>query len=66
MDRQHTRVDEDHHHLEEVARAIGANHEISRRVLAELDPGDGLAEGMIDVLIADTVSAGRRMDLHTQ
>ena len=31
-----------------------------------LDPGDGLAEGMIDVLIADTVSTGRRMDLHTQ
>lgn len=66
MDRQHTRVDQDHHNLEEVARAIGADHEISRWVLTELDPRDRLAESVIDVLIADTVPTGRRIDLHTQ
>ena len=66
MDRQHTGVDEDHHHLEQVARPIRADHEISRRVLTELDPRDGLVEGMIDVIVADSVSTGRRMDLHTQ
>lgn len=66
MDRQHSGVDEDHHHLEQVPHPIRANHEISRRVLTELDLRDGLAEGMIDVLIADAVSTGRRMDLHTQ
>ena len=65
MDRQHTGVDEDHHDLEEVARAIRADHEIAWRVLSKLDPRDGLPEGMIDVLIADTVSASGRMDLHT-
>jgi len=41
MDRQHTCVDGDHHDLEEVARAIGADHEIARRVLTKLDPRDG-------------------------
>ena len=66
MDRQHTGVDEDHHDLEQVARPIRADHEISRRVLTELDPRDGLVECMIDVIVADTVSTGRRMDLHTQ
>ncbi|MFZ0377064.1 MAG: hypothetical protein WCD11_18745 [Solirubrobacteraceae bacterium] len=42
MDRQHARVDEDHHDLEEIAGAIGADHEISRWVLTELGPRDGL------------------------
>jgi hypothetical protein len=56
----------DHHDLEEIAGAIGADHEISRWILTELGPRDGLAEGMIDVVIGDTVSAGRRMDLHTE
>ena len=65
MDRQHARGDEDHHHLEQIARPIGADHEVARRLLTELHPRDGLAEGMIDVLITDTVSTGRRMDLHT-
>ena len=65
MDRQRIRVDEDHDDLEEIARPIRPDHEISRRVLTEFHPRDGPAEGMIDVVIAHTVSTGRRMDLHT-
>jgi hypothetical protein len=48
------------------AGAIGADDEIARRVLAKLDPRDGLPVGMLDVLIADTVPASRRVNLHTQ
>jgi hypothetical protein len=66
MDHEHTCVDEDHHDLKEVASAIGADHEIARRVLAKFDPRDGLPVGVLDVLIADTVPASRRVDLHTQ
>lgn len=66
MDRQHAGVDEDHHDLEEVARAIAADHEIARRVLTKLDPRDGLPGGMLEVLIADTVPASEEWIWYTQ
>ena len=63
MDRQHARGDEDHHHLEQIVRPIGADQEVARRLLTELHPRDGLAEGMIDVLITTESRIGYRLTM---
>jgi len=50
--------------LEEVAGTVGSSHEVSRRVVVELEPRNDVVERVGDVLISRSMASRRRQDLH--
>jgi len=58
MDHQLADVGLDHNQLQKIARPVGANHEVARRVVPKLDPHDRLSVGMVDVFIGHAVAPG--------
>lgn len=65
MNHEHAILDRQHDQLKVVPGSVGASHEETRRVVTELDPGDGVLVSVADVVIRDLVPACRWMDLHT-
>jgi hypothetical protein len=66
VDDQHAVVDLHRYQLEEVSGPVSAGHEVTRRIVTEFGPGDGVRVGVLDVGIEDLMPTGRAMDLHTQ
>jgi len=50
--------------LEEVAGTVGTSHEVTRRVVVELEPRNDVLERVGDVLISYSMASRRRQDLH--
>ena len=57
-------VDDDD--LEQIAGPVTPGEQESRRVVTELDPDDGVVVGVGDVFVGDSVTPGRRVNLHTE
>src|SRR5687768_3335534 len=52
------------HELEQVARAIRAEHEISERFFRNVLDHDRVLQTMLDLALVDPMAATRREDLH--
>jgi hypothetical protein len=64
MDHEHVPGTFDDDELEEVAGAVGTSHEVTRRVVVELEPRNDVLERVGDVLISYSMASRRRQDLH--
>ena len=56
---------QDHDDFEQVAGAVGTEHEPAVGVLAGIFDDEGVVEGVEDVVVVDAVAAGRVSNLHT-
>lgn len=65
MDHQLVASDAEDDKLQQVPSPVGAGKEVARRIVAQFDPGDGVSEGMSDVLVRHAVAPGLLVDLHT-
>jgi hypothetical protein len=54
----------DNNQLEEVARPARSSEEISRGIIIKLNPGDGILESVLNVLVRNLMAPSRRVDLH--
>lgn len=60
MDHEHVHVTFDGDELEEVAGTIRTSHQVTRRIVVELEPGNYVLERVGDVIISHLVASGRR------
>ncbi len=63
MDHEHVPGTFDDDELEEVAGTVGSSHEVTRRVVVELEPRNDVLERVDDVLNSYSIASRRRQDL---
>lgn len=63
MDHEHVSGSFDDDELEEVAGTVRTSHEVTKRVVVELEPRHDVLERVSDVLISYSMASRRRQDL---
>jgi hypothetical protein len=65
VDHKYFAFDANDDQLQEVPSSVGTRQNVTRRVLTKFGPGDGVLEGVSDVVVRDLVPTRRTMDVHT-
>ncbi len=55
-----------HDQLEQVACPVGAEHQVASRILVDLLDKQSVSQGMLDILVMDTMAERRSQDLHSR